>query len=534
MGLLDSLKRKFNNSEKQEKRDSTLLESMGVNYGEVTSQSEEPQTPYVPPELPEGEIVSIAEDGFLDATSRDAEERLKHNLEILIDRTKKAGKVEKFMLIRDDDFFPTGWEWKVLSKNTNMEKTNTNLSYEIKKAQSRRLRGEPTEAWIGDIRIPISASDTDLSNVDREFAYLNLPSKFRSTKHFTVNTPLGVTGNYNGVSANRNFTIIDNMSNFLNSGYAYSVAYHDAYLDVTHESLPISPEAVVLINNEKYDQIMSDEKTAQELAQRRVIRYKGKEDIAIDMILTEMGVIPSQIGTRFAYYDNELCSIIDDSMQNLAKDNDLLFDQSHGGDLLKGTGHFTSNYDDKNNDFNDAMEEFWQYLENKFPNYPNIRYDYPSNVVDKVGLDELISAIDEFNGMAETQFEERSAAYDQDRASITPEIHDKFVKTVKGINEFYKTDNTFWMPKVEEQMRRFFYADTVAEQLEVAEHVQAFLQSRDIDKQEGEAVHEPIDSKQIFTNALRNTTPYTANNARQMEVNEINQERGTQETPEIK
>ena len=74
----------------------------------------------------------------------------------------------------------------------------------------------------------------------KELGYINNPVKFRSTKHFTVNTPLGYTGEYNQVESNRNFTIIDSLDNISRSGYAYSISYFDAYLDITHENLPIS------------------------------------------------------------------------------------------------------------------------------------------------------------------------------------------------------------------------------------------------------------------------------------------------------
>ena len=105
------------------------------------------------------------------------------------------------------------------------------------------------------MRIPNNISDEEIDQallqVDKTYGSVLLPSKFRSTKHFTINTPLGATGKYNNVESNRDYIIIDDINTFLSSKYAYSVSYRDAYLDISHESLPISEKAIVLINDEK-------------------------------------------------------------------------------------------------------------------------------------------------------------------------------------------------------------------------------------------------------------------------------------------
>ena len=184
-----------------------------------------------------------------------------------------------------------------------------------------------------------------------------MPSYFRSTKHFTINTPLGVTGDYNSVKLGRKFIIIDTMDNFLNSGYAYSVGYRDAYLDVTHEPLKISDQAIVLIDSDKYDDIIKDESIASELESRRVIKFRGDEILAIDMVLSEMSILPSRIGMRYAFYDEEIHKILDSSIIELAEKNNLLLNKSHGGSLSPEGGHFSNYFDEKNHDrrkyFND-------------------------------------------------------------------------------------------------------------------------------------------------------------------------------------
>lgn len=93
-----------------------------------------------PIELPEGELISFS-DEVLDTNSNLSTEKLKHNLKILIEKAKEKGKVDKFMLIREDDYFPTDWEWKVSSKNTSLDKICTPLSYELRKAYALEQSG---------------------------------------------------------------------------------------------------------------------------------------------------------------------------------------------------------------------------------------------------------------------------------------------------------------------------------------------------------------------------------------------------------
>ena len=303
MGIFDKLQ--HNLKKLQSKKDDKALDFSDAK--EIEHQQHTYET-YQPIELPEDELVSFS-DEILDTNSRETIEKFKHNLEILIKRAKEKGKVDKFMLIREDDFFPDGWEWRVLSKNTNLEKVCTRLSYELRKAYALEQKGINPYSEIMGINIPNESYEQpiqDIADEDKTLGDILLPSRFRSTKHFTVNTPLEVTGNYNSVHTNRDYVIMDDVNEFLASEYGYSISYRDAYLDISHESLPISTGAIVLIGDENYDRIMSDEKIASQLAQRRVIRFKGDTDIAINMILTERGALPSQVSPQYADYDDEI------------------------------------------------------------------------------------------------------------------------------------------------------------------------------------------------------------------------------------
>ena len=532
--LQHNLKRLNNGNSRKEDNSLDYSDTKKIEYSQHM-----PET-YQSLELPDDELVPFTEE-ILDTNSRENIEKFKHNLEILIKRAKEKGKVDKFMLIREDDFFPDDWEWRVLSKNTNLEKVATSLSCEIRKAYALEQNGiNPYNETMGmNIPIPRDQITQSLSKIDKTLGNVLLPSRFRSTKHFTVNTPLEVTGAYNWVNTNRDHVIIDDIHAFLTSGYGYSISYHDAYLDVSHESLPISAGAIALIKDENYDRIMSDEKIASQLAQRRVVRVKGDIDVAINMVLTENGVLPSQVGTKYANYDDEIRTILDSSIRELAEKNNLFFDKSHGGELkLDGGGHFSNYYDEKNQDFEQAYNEFVVFLKQKFPEYKELFSSQsvitPRNsqeIVKNIGTAKLLQAIDEYNELANKQMEQRLEDYKQDRKKITPEIHQKFVETIHLIDDFYKMHTNCESHEQEEAIQKFMQGDTVNEQLQAAESVYELLTDRNQNKSETTANSEvTYDEKRITPakvaeNALRGSTTSIVNEAERIERLALNPEK---------
>ena len=538
MGIFDKLQ--HNLKKLQSKKDDKALDFSDAK--EIEHQQHTYET-YQPIELPEDELVSFS-DEILDTNSRETIEKFKHNLEILIKRAKEKGKVDKFMLIREDDFFPDGWEWRVLSKNTNLEKVCTRLSYELRKAYALEQKGINPYIEIMGMNIPNKAyeqSIQDISNVDETLGNILLPSRFRSTKHFTVNTPLEVTGNYNSVHTNRDYVIMDDVNEFLASEYGYSISYRDAYLDISHESLPISTGAIVLIGDENYDRIMSDEKIASQLAQRRVIRFKGDTDIAINMILTERGALPSQVSPQYADYDDEIRTILDSSIRELAEKNHLFFDKSHGGQLkLDGGGHFSSYYDDKNQDYEKALNEFIRFLRQKFPEHEELLPEHLKltentsyEIVKKIGTTKLLEAIDEYNELASKRIEQTLEEYKKDRKNITPEIHQKFVETIHLIDDFYKKNTDCESREQEEAIQKFIQGDTVSEQLQAAESVCELLATRNQDRSKTidgtETTTYRYDKKitpaKVAENALRKSTTSIVKEAERVERVVLNPEK---------
>lgn len=419
------------------------------------------------------ELLEITSEGVLDTNSSFAIRKMQHNLKILVEKAKKAGKIDQFMLIRDDDFFPFDWEWKVSSKNTCLEKVTLNLSLELKKQYALEKSGFVKYAF--GMQLPVTEEEMDkaLKQVDKELGNVYVPVHFRSTKHFTINLPLGATGRYNSVAENRNFTIMDNIDSFLSSHYGYSIADRDAYLDVTHESLPISKDAVVLIEESKYHEIIKDPIISEQLKTRRVIVYRGDEFVAINMILSEQGILPSQMGDKYFHYDQEIESIIEKSIQDLATKNHLLYKQTHGG----SNGHFTDFYDGKNLDYQTSIEQFAQFLKSKFPNHSQIitaqtiqNAIFASQIIETIGTQNLLSAIEEYNLMMQKQLQNDLEAYKMDRKKVTPEISELFQKTVERIQTYYlhNEKNHYSLEiqiQIEDAIQHFYQDHTVQEQL---------------------------------------------------------------------
>lgn len=429
--------------------------------------------------LTSGDIVKVTNDSVLDTSSLVAIKKMQHNLEILINKVKEEGKIDKFMLIRDDNFLPNHWEWEVNSRNTHFEKLAPRLSIQLRDTIALEKAGIINN--LDGFELPIDEEDRKkaVAQVDKGLGCINVPVHFRSTKHFTINTPVDVTGDYNPAQAHRNFTIIDPIDSFLTSGYAYSIAWHDAYLDVTHESLPISENAVVLIEESKYHNLIKNPLIANQLKERKVVVYKGEEYMAVNMVLSEMGVLPSQIGPLYAHYDEQLKNILENSIQGLAKKYHLLYDKSHSG----GDGHFTDYFDEKDSNQNKSLNEFVAFLNQKFPNQSEMitlrtvcdSY-YAEKMIQAIGTKELLHAINEYNQMVQHQFALRHAEYKKNRKTITPQISAVFKHTLHRINQYYEACEfdhfSHEQQKVIENFILHFFQDsTVQEQLLAAKNV---------------------------------------------------------------
>jgi predicted RNase H-like HicB family nuclease len=110
-----------------------------------------------------------------------------------------------------------------------------------------------------------------------------------------------------------------------------------------------------------------------------------------------------------------------------------------------------------------------------FDTYLTTDGDNADTIVEKVGIDNLLNAIEDYNEMATQRLNQNMIKYMEDRKTINPKIHEQFTTMVSFINDFYKEKpigaNYDGKQKVEENIQKFFQGDTVEEQLQSAKEL---------------------------------------------------------------
>ena len=423
-------------------------------------------------------IVSCAKGDYLDTEDELTLQKYQSNLRILSQRVKEEGEIRDFRLIREDDFFPYDWKWRVNCRKTYREAKSSKLSYALRMEEvERRARLLHPEREKFPIKVPLTDKEEKAisSSIPPSYGQVLEPTVFRSTKHFTINTPLAYTGSYNQVSSDRNFVVIDHVDSFCQSGYGYSADYFDAYLDMTHEELPISSSGIVLIPDEKYSQIMKDPILAEQLGERRVIRYRGEEATAINMVLSQEGILPYRAG-KYLEYDPELDEIMKRSMQKFCVQHDL--DYAHGhGNLFGRGGHFSDALDSFNLEHKEFVAEFCSYLQQHYPEYAGVFtdtfYSFPEKIVPAIGGEKIVSCISSYNDWAEKQVSKDRREYDLERDQIDLETHQLFTKTLRVIRNRYEREDSFVEndPELLSSLLTFFHSLSVEEQKKSAQKI---------------------------------------------------------------
>ena len=431
------------------------------------------------------ELVSITDDNFIDTTSEISIQKYKSNLHNLVEKVKQKGYIDIFKCIRDDDFFPYDYSWSLSCKYTGVEKSGSVFTYELRKAFIKNNIAKKGNSLSNRFILP-SEYEEARKKLPKDLGYINNPVKFRSTKHFTVNTPLGYTGEYNQVESNRNFTFIDNLDIISNSGYAYSISYFDAYLDITHECLPISNDAVILINDEKYDNIIVDPVIKEQLSKRRVIRYKGDQSLAINMFLTELGVLPYRPGNRYFEYDQETKDILKNSIKYYCLNYNIPYNLGHGN--INGTGgHFSDNLDIKKNTSETGDEDFVDFLRIKYPNYSKyfqygmIKSESLSRrVIEILGVDNLLKLINEYNNYIKNVTYNNIMNYKKERGNIDSNTSKLFKNTLKVVEQYY--NNQLDIELSIDDISKFFHSYSLNEQIMVANKIMDIYNKSDVHK----------------------------------------------------
>ena len=413
----------------------------------------------------------IVESGILDTENPISIEKYKRNLAKLVEKAKRDQSVSKFFLIRNDDFFPEDYYWRVNSYTNGEFRILTKVKKQERKSAVSFLE------WLKGV------GEDNISAMD-ESILLYYPAKFSPNKHFTINTALGLTGEYNFVNANRLYTIIDTIDNFLESGYGYSLAPWDAYLDVAHEPLKISKEAIVLIPIDKKEEIASNPRLVEELSKRKVVFFKGNRDLAINMLLTENGALTTRLMND--QHDLEVSTIIESSIKELCYLNNLDYAVPHGMG-----GHFTSYIDQYETSDDDWLKSFVNYINeetgtevidyNDVDRYKteSVRQTNWNKGIDEIGATRFEELLDSFNCMAKDTIEKKKATYLEDRKKVTPKISALFKDTFNMVKRRAEDLNFFTSSdELVKLIIGFFISPEVEQQVEYAKQIQALYSDK--------------------------------------------------------
>ena len=435
------------------------------------------------PEFNSEEIVELYVDNFIDTEDPLIIAKYISNLKNIENRVLQSKEIGNLALIRNDSFLPVDWVWRVNSKDTQIEKINMNLSFQLRRAIARNIvckKKNINNELFNGFELPVSETDIyeELKNIDKTIGNVYMPTKFRSTKHFTINTALGYTGSYNLVDSTREFTVIDSIDNFVNSGYVYSIAGRDAYLDITHKGLNISNNAIILIESSRYEEIKNNESLFNQLKERRIVTYKGDINLAINMLLSENGILPFNPGNVEYRYNDDTFKIIEDNMKSLATLLNVYYDQGHGNIDGKG-GHFSDLYDSNNQDFNMYKDRFTNFLNNKFnleEPFNNITIDREfllDRFIKKYGIENILTAIKEYNDMIKAEYPTMYKEYIEDRNTMTTTDDKLFQDTLLLIKNYHENQSLYVSSMnekyyIESTICQFFHSNKVNEQREAA------------------------------------------------------------------
>lgn len=403
---------------------------------------------------------------YLDLNDSRVIDDFKKNLSFLINEAKQNGKITRFAIVRDEDFLPLDWKWRSYSMYTQMEYSDCFFSStlrdtlrfnEIKiQRKEKENNRKATKSFFNkffssktlehSVEIPPTEKEIEwsLSKFDNSVGKVLVSSRYRLTKHFTINTPLSHTGNYNSVNSDRNFVVIDDASLFFDSPYAFTANYHDCYIDTTHEPLAISENAMVLIAKEKYENIIKNPEISKILSERKLIVFSGDEGLAINIVLAQNGYLPVRFGLDYAEHDCELSQIIEQSMIIKCDEKNIPYDIGHNE-------HFSNSLSDNSEEFSAQNKLLYDFLIEKLPGHEQdiptfpLEFNFSSgirakNIINSIGTESLLNIIQQFNEFQKEIFERRNQEFLLYQQSLTVQQLECFRKIALLIRKTIAND----------------------------------------------------------------------------------------------
>jgi len=221
-----------------------------------------------------------------------------------------------------------------------------------------------------------------------------------------------------------------------------------------------------------------------------------------NMLLTEMGALPSKLSAKYVNVDNRIYDILNKSIEKLAMDNNLQLDRGHFG----SNGHFSGYYDEQYDNVMEYTNAFAEFLKSRYPEQSNIiaPYIFESNVknvtpnqikysaarihelINNIGVEELINTINDFNAIMHLKEKENYSNYLDKQSKITPEMSEVFKKTTKLVDYYFDhrdqmNIDTETLKNVDKYILVFLHSKDLNEQYEAACQLKTFIEQRMLD-----------------------------------------------------
>ncbi len=117
---------------------------------------------------------------------------------------------------------------------------------------------------------------------------------YRDTKHFTIN---GISSDiddciYNSTFTDRPIVIIESFKEKISDNRLVNINPVDTFFDLHDSRMKVSDNAVILINEEVYNNMIKDDVINEYLSKMNVVIFKGSITVSTDVVLLSLGIMP--------------------------------------------------------------------------------------------------------------------------------------------------------------------------------------------------------------------------------------------------
>jgi hypothetical protein len=328
--------------------------------------------------------------------------------------------VDNFCLVRTTNDFPYNKELHILDDSNSPMKFDSFISSTLSMILTRQKYGKTYGDYYRDGTLSENNEEAEKSrliesDIKEELCTI-IGFGYRTTKHFTLNG-LVASHQYGGDFNNRKIIILDPLNEHISDPRMMSLGESDTYFKLEKDKpLVLSDKATLLIGAKQYEEIVKDDEMKKQLEQFNVVLYKGDEKIATDMCLSKLGFLSEDIGTWG--YEMQCC--MDNAVARLQETHHIPYIQDFSSD---------HNYEDKvilERQLNESLRSFNLFFIEKFKDKINLtleeleklyndgtpdiekREGRITEIIETIGIDEILLCINEFNNKQLEEMKTRS------------------------------------------------------------------------------------------------------------------------------